>query len=121
MLLLPLFLLAACGGSSEEATPARSPPAQAPTVDQTPPAAESSTRQIIYNQWLEFHRTETITDPEVVDYACDPLYWDALTEQVPEERYPVLFRIALIDACHEAGELSEFDVWSPYYADAPKP
>jgi hypothetical protein len=107
--LLLLLLPVACGGSSEETAPAANLP------------GEGSTKQIVYNQWLDFHRTQTMTDPEVVGYACDPNYWNVLAEDVPEEGDPLLFKIALIDACHEAGELTELDVWSPYYANAPEP
>ncbi len=96
--------------------------AAAPPPEATTPTAEiDPARQLVYNEWLEFHRRETVSDPELVDYACDPLNWDALREEVDDEEQRVFFELALIDACHEAGELPGLESWSDYYANAPEP
>ena len=103
--LLPLVaLLGACVGSS-----------QAPAADSGTPLL-NSLQQEVYNHWLDFNRDFVAKDSGI---ACDPLNWDELSESAGESR--VVYELALIDACHEAGELPGFLEWSDYYADAISP
>ncbi len=123
VVLLSLLLLAtACGGSSPIAIPSPSPPpSPSPIPSPSPTPEPTSFQQEAYNLWLTFHRDQIAENLEFAGFLCDPSNWDLIAEDVSEDAEPILFRLALIDACHEAGQIPGLLEWSDYYAAAIKP
>jgi len=92
-------------------------PSPSPSPSPASRAEPTAFEQEVYNLWLDFTREAVAED---ADLACDPDTWDQLAanpDLTVTER--VLLEIAFIDACKEAGELSELAGFSPYYAGAP--
>jgi hypothetical protein len=116
-ILLVSLALAACGGSSPEATPSPDPttsPEQPREVTATPedgiPLAE-----LPYRLALKETRDLVAVDAE---YACQPSVRAEFAEMVAgddPEMDTAAVEVAFIDACKEAGQLGDFVEFSEYY------
>lgn len=94
LLILPAaLLLAACGSSGD-----------------------SDPRQSTYDAYLEVSRAVVLDVPDV---ACNPDFWPVAVEGAREDGRPTpeLYETAFIDACKEAGHLSDLAQFSAYYPD----
>ena len=76
----------------------------------------TDTRQETYNALLRTARQEIRADPAL---KCDPTYQDLVIIQLDApDAQKVLVRLAMSDACKEAGKFNNAE-YSAYYAEAP--
>ncbi len=105
-LFMPALLVwVACSDTSDTAIPP------------SPTPAPGTFEQRVYDLWLDFTREAVAED---ADLACNPDTWVELganPDLSATER--VLLEVAFIDACKEAGQLSEAAGFSPYYPGQP--
>lgn len=117
LLLLPLILLVACGGSSPEATPSPDPTAspEKPREVTATPEAGIPLEELPYRLSLKTTREIVAEDAE---YACQPSDRAELAEVLlvdDPEMDTAAFEVAFIDSCKEAGQLGDFVEFSEYY------
>jgi hypothetical protein len=106
---LALFFVACASASQMDETPS--------LEVLTPAGTTGEIRQQIYEVWLETTRGIVADDDGL---ACQSEYRDILAQTVIESgQDSVLFELAFLDACKEAGAFTDIARFSQYYVNAP--